>query len=525
MAAILRSALSMSAATALSRITGYARTMTQAAVLGTGAVANAYTLSNMLPTQLYELFMGGLLSSIFVPLLVERLTRAGEEDARRLTNALLTLIVPFLAVVTLLVFVFAGPLVNLLTAWGPSGDLSREEARQATSLAVLLFRVFALQILFYGLGAVATGILNSHRRFFLPTFAPVLNNLLVIASFALYALLVGVDPTLALYVLAGGVTAGTALMALALVPTMWGLGYRPRPQLGHPALLPTAKLAGPMVVLVAASVAFQAFGVYLATQFQAVAQLNYAFAVFSLPYGVFVVAIATALMPELSERHARGDDEGYRDTFSFGLRTMVFVVVPSAVGMVALANPIIGLLYQRGQFDAQDTRAVATLLVVYSVGLLGYSAYFFLVRAFYSRQNTLTPALLNVAIFLLYAALAYALSRVFEVLGVVLALSGAYAVLAVLGLLATRREIKRIDGRRLLRSTAKVLVAGAVMYAVARGGTAALGTGSDAAGRALILAVVGGASLAAYLGVAYALKTEELKAAVALLRRRGAAEG
>jgi putative peptidoglycan lipid II flippase len=346
---------------------------------------------------------------------------------------------------------------------------------------------------------------------------------MVIASFALYAVLVGVDPTLALYVLAGGVTVGTAIMALALVPTMWNLGYRPRPQLGHPALVPTAKLAGPMVVLVAASVAFQAFGVYLATQFQAVAQLNYAFAVFSLPYGVLVVAIATALMPELSERHARGDNEGYRDTFSFGLRTMVFVVVPSAVGMIALASPIIGLLYERGRFDAQDTRAVATLLVAYSVGLLGYSAYFFLVRAFYSRQNTKTPALLNVAIFLLYAALAYTLSRLLEVLGVVLALSIAYAVLAALGLLATRREIKRIDGRRLLRSTAKALVAGAVMYAVASGGAMVLGTGSDAVGRVLVLAVIGGASLAAYLGVAYALKTEELKSAVALLRRRRAA--
>jgi putative peptidoglycan lipid II flippase len=525
MFAILRSALTMSAATTLSRITGYARTVTQAAVLGTGAVANAYTLSNALPTQLYELFMGGLLSSILVPLLVERLTRHGEDDARRLTNALLTAILPFLAFMTLLGFIFAGPLVNLLTAWEPSGDFSRQEAREATALATLLFRVFALQILFYGVGALATGVLNSHRRFFLPTFAPVLNNLLVIASFALYALLAGIDRTLALYVLAAGVTVGTAVMALALLPTLWGLGYRPRPQLGHPALLPTARLAGPMVVLVAASVAFQAFGVYLATQFKAVAQLNYAFAVFSLPYGIFVVAIATALMPELSERHARGDDEGYRDTFSFGLRTMVFVVVPSAVGMIALSNPIIGLLYQRGQFDAQDTAGVATLLVSYSVGLLGYSAYFFLVRAFYSRQNTKTPALLNVVIFLLYAALAYGLSRIFGVIGVVLALSLAYAVLAVLGLFATRREIKRIDGRRLLRSTAKVLAAGAAMYAVAWGGTAVFGTGSDALGRALILTAVGGASLAAYLGVAYLLRAEELRSAVALLRRRRAAEG
>jgi putative peptidoglycan lipid II flippase len=184
MAATLRSMLPMSATTTLSRITGYARIVTQAATLGTGAVANAYTLSNALPTQINELFMGGLLSSIFVPLLVERLTQHGEEDARRLTNALLTLIMPFLGIVALLGIFFAEPLVALTTAWGPTEDFSRQEAQEATSLAVLLFRVFALQILFYGVGAIATGVLQSHRRFFLPTFAPVLNNLIVIAYLA-----------------------------------------------------------------------------------------------------------------------------------------------------------------------------------------------------------------------------------------------------------------------------------------------------------------------------------------------------
>jgi putative peptidoglycan lipid II flippase len=524
MAAILRAMLSISAATVLSRATGYARWMAQAAVLGTTIVADAYTVSIILPSLIYELFLGGIVYSIFIPVLVERMTTHGEEDARRLTNALFTLVLPVMAALALVGIVFAEPFVALFTDWGAE-ELPPAEAERAVDLAVLFFRIFAVQMLFYGVSSIATGVLQSHRRFFLPTFAPVLNNLCVISSFALYALLVGVDQTVALYVLAGGVTVGTAIMALALVPTMWSLGYRPRPQLGHPALLTTARLAGPMVVLVAASVAFQAFGVYLATQFEAVAELNYAFAVFSLPYGVFVVAIATALMPELSERHARGDNEGYRDTFSFGFRTMVFVVVPSAVGMIALSNPIVGLLYQRGEFEAQDTGRVATLLVAYSVGLLGYSAYFFLVRAFYSRQNTKTPALLNVVIFVLYAALAYGLSRVLEVVGVVLALSIAYAVLAIMGLAATRREIKRIDGRRLLRSTAKILAAGAVMYAVARGGAALLGPGSDTLGRALIVAVVGAASLAAYLGVAYALKTEELESAAALLWRRRAAEG
>jgi len=271
---------------------------------------------------------------------------------------------------------------------------------------------------------------------------------------------------------------------------------------------------------VAASVGLQLFANYLATQFNAAAQIAYAFTVFSLPYGVFVVAIATALMPELSEKHSRGDDDGYRDDFSFGLRMTALVVVPASVGMISLANPIVGLLYERGRFDARDTQTVAALLAAYSVGLLGYATYFFLVRAFYSRQNTKTPALLNAILLGVYVVLAYGLTRVVGVTGVALALSGANAGLALVGLLAMRREIKRLGGRRLLRSLAKMLAAGVVMYAVAWGGTAILGVGSGALERIFILAVVGGGSLAAYLGVAFLLRTEELKPAVALLHRR-----
>ena len=520
MTAILRSVLSISVATILSRATGYARWMAQAAALGAGYVADAYTASILLPSLIYELFMGGILYSIFIPVLVDRITRVGEEDARRLTNALFTLVLPLMVILSLVGIVFARPLVLLLTDW--QSGLPPAQAERTVDLAVLFFRIFILQMFFYGISTIGTGVLQAHRHFFLPTFAPVLNNLLVIASFVAFYLLKDVDLTLAFYVLAAGVTAGVAVMALALVPTMWSLGYRPRPQLGHPALLPTARLAGPMVVLVAASVGFQLFGAYLATGFEALSELNYAFTIFSLPYGVFVVAIATALMPELSEKYSRRDADGYRETFSFGLRMMVFVVIPSAVGLISLSVPIVGLLYEHGVFGPHATEAVAGLLVVYGAGLLGYSVYFFLVRAFYSRQNTKTPALLNVAIFLLYAALAYGLSLVWGVTGVVLALSIAYAVLAVLSLAAMRREIGRIDGGRLLRSLLKILVAGAAMYTVARTGTSLLGVGSDFAERLLVLVTVGGASLAVYVGVAFVLGVEELKSVAALLRRRSA---
>ena len=522
MSSLLRSILSISVATVFSRATGYARWMAQAAVVATGLVADAYMASILLPGLIYELFMGGILYSIFIPVLVDRITTHGEEDARRLTNALFTLVLPLMVVLSLVGVVFAEPLVLLVTNWQSAENLSPAEIGKVQDLAVLFFRILVLQTFFYGISTIGTGVLQAHRRFFLPTFAPVLNNLTVIASFVAYYFLRDDDRQLGLYVLAFGATAGVALMGLALVPTMLSLGYRPRPQFGHPALLLTARLAGPMVVLVAASVGFQLFGAYLATEFKALAALNYAFAIFSLPYGVFVVAIATALMPELSEKYSRGDADGYRDTFSFGLRTLAFVVVPSAVGMITLSEPVVGVLYEHLNFDAGDTQIVSRLLVIYGAGLLGYSVYFYLVRAFYSRQNTRTPAVLNVAIFLLYAVLAYGLSRVWEVTGVVAALALAYMALAVLSLAAMRRETGRLDGRRLLSSLLKVSVSGAAMYATASIGTSLFGTGSDFAGRLLVIVAVGGVSLAVYLGVAFLLGTEELRSVVGLLRRRSA---
>jgi len=522
MSAILRAVLSMSAATGLSRITGFVRTVVQAAILGTGVVAGAYTLSNTLPNQIFELFAGGLLSSVFVPILVERLSRHGTEDAHRLTDTLLTILLPFLALVVLLGVVFAGPLIEATTAWTASESLSTEGAKQTTDLAVLLFRVFAIQILFYGLISLSTGVLNSHRRFFLPTLAPVLNNLVVVASFSGYALLVPEHPATAVYLLASGTTFGVAAMAIILFPAVWRLGYRPRPRLGHPVLLPAARLAGPMVIFVAAAVGIQVVANYLGSRFDGVEKLWYAFTIFSLPYGVFVVSVATALMSELSERHSRDDPAGYSENLSFGLRAMAFVVVPASVGMAALAEPIVGLLYERGRFDAADTASVATLLAAYSVGLLGYATYFVLVRASYSRQNTRMPATLNVGLFLLYALLAYVLSEAMGLPGVALAFSLAYTLCALLCFAATRRQLGRLDGHRLLRSLAKILAAGAAMYFAAQLGLVLLGPGSGVFDRALILTTAGGASLAAYLGAASLLRTEELRLVVSLLRRRSA---
>ncbi len=526
MSVLFRSMLSISAATVLSRVTGFLRVAVQAAILATGVVANAYTVAALIPRLIYELFLGGIFYSIIIPLLVDRRTNNGEEDARRLTDTLFTLLIPLMGVAALIGFVSARPLVQLATDFGDAPDLSPAQVQEAADLAVLLFRIFVLQMVFYVISTLATGILQSHRRFFLPTFVPVLNNLIIVASFFAYDALDDRDPILAIYVLGIGVNIGIAAMALALVPSMWRLGYRFRPRFSHPALSDAARLAAPMLVLVAASVGVQFFANLFASQFAAIPDILYAFAVFSLPFGIFVVAVATALMPELSEKHSRGDADGYRETFSFGLRLVALVTIPSTVGLVVLAEPVVALLYERGDFGPADTANVATILVAYAVGLLGYGTYFFLIRAFYSRQNTMIPAFLNVALLLVYVALAYGLIQLTEsVTGVALALSGANAVIAVAGLAATRYQIKRIGGRVLLRSLAKILFAGGAMYAVARAGVALFGTGSGFFEQAVIVVVVGGASLATYVGAAFLLRVEELRFAAALLRRRRASTG
>ena len=510
----------MSAATSLSRITGYLRTMTQAAALGTGAVAGAYTLSNALPTQIYELFMGGLLSSILVPLLVERVSQNGERDAQRFISAVFTLAMPLLGILAVLGIFLAEPIILLTTDWPGSSTLSSGELGGRVELAVLLFRIFALQIVFYGAGALATGILNAHRRFFLPALAPVLNNLISIFSFAGYAFLAGRSPQTAVYTLAVGTTVGVAAMSFVLVPPALRLGYKPRLQFGHPALGAALRLAAPVIVFVAATVGVQVLANLFASRFDGVDELYYAFIIFLLPYGIFVVSIVTALVPGLSERYSQRDLSGYRSTLSFGLRTTLFVTIPALAALVALSTPLVGLLYQRGEFGPGDTRLVAAVLSAFAVGSPGYGIQLMLVRAFYARQNSAMPALLNVGLFVVFVGLAYTFSQTLGLVGVALGFSSAYTLLALCLLFAMRREIEGLQGVRLMRSLAKILVAGLAMYATARTGISFAGTGSSSLGGSLILLAVGGASFAAYLGVAFLLRSEELLAAASSLAKR-----
>ncbi len=393
----------MSVGTTLSRVTGYIRLSAQTAALGVSALGNTYATANTTPNIVYELVLGGILTSVFVPVFVEWLQKHGREEAWLVADRILTLALVVLAAVAILGAIFAPQIIRLYLS---ASDATDKEAQIA--LGAFFLRWFMPQIVFYGVGAVATGLLQAERRFAAPMFAPILNNLSVIATFGIYALLVGhgtasvegitfVEKT----VLAAGTTFGVAAMTLALWPSLRRLGFRwhLRFDWNHPAVRRLGKLALWVVVYVAANQLAYVAVIVFATGFSGNGYQIYAsaFILFQLPHAIVAVSIFTALLPPMSSRWADQDLDGLRTLFSRGIRDTLVVIVPAALGYIALAFPIVRLLLQHGRAQPGDIADIARTLQAFAVGLPFFSAFQLLTRTFYSMQDTRTPALVNVA--------------------------------------------------------------------------------------------------------------------------------
>ena len=464
----------MSVGTTLSRVTGYLRLSAQTAALGVSALGNSYTTANTTPNIVYELVLGGILTSVFVPVFVEWLQTHGREEAWLVADRVLTLTLVVLGVVAVLGAVFAPQIIRLYLL---RSDAPLKEAQ--IELGAFFLRWFMPQIVFYGVGAVAIGLLQAERRFAVPMFAPILNNLAVIATFGVYALLLGTgipsvkDITLAeRTVLGAGTTFGVAAMTVALWPALRRLGFRWRLRFdwNHPAVRRLGKLAGWVVVYVVANQVAYVIIIVLTGRFHAGYQVYAsAFILFQLPHAIVAVSIFTALLPAMSGRWSDGDPDGLRTLFSRGVRDTVVVVVPAALGYIALSVPIVRLLLQHGRAGAEAAELIARTLEAFAVGLPFFSAFQLLTRTFYAMQDTRTPALVNVAAAvvnvvadLLYLALGWGLP------GLALGHATSYVFATAVALIVLRRRLGRIDGRRILRTLvqvipASVLAAGAAL--------------------------------------------------------------
>lgn len=521
----------MSAGTALSRLTGFLRVAAMAYALGIveSRIADAYNIANTTPNIIYELALGGILSSAFVPVFVEWLEMRTREEAFHVARAVMTFAVVFLGAVMLVGMAASGIIVRAYTfrVQGP--------AQEATSALASFFLVwFMPQIVFYGVGAVATGLLNAHRRFAVPMFAPVLNNVLVIATFVLFAALPGpATPTpsgvtdLQRHVLAIGTTLGVVAMTLALWPSLRRIGFRWRwtLDLQHTGFRRIARLAGwSFVYVLINQVGYLIVIVLAAAQQGGYTAYVSAFIFFQLPHAIFAVSIMTALLPSMASRWAERDTQGLRALLSTGIRATAFILVPAAMGYFVLAEPIVRALLQHGVMTARSTELVASVLTFFAIGLFPFSAFQLCLRAFYAMQDTRTPALINLFAVALNTVVNLLLFPSLEVRGLALGHAIAYAFAATVAAIILRRRLGGLEERRLWSGLGQVAVAGAATLLaalVASRWTAAAAAGTWGATLQVLAGVLAG--VVAFVAVAWGMRMEEIglikRFLVARLRR------
>lgn len=518
--AVARSTAIMSLSTALSRVTGFVRTWATAYALGVTALAASYSIANNVPNLIYELAAGGVISSLFVPVFLERRKLDGEDGAWRYASSLFNLTVLILSIVAVLGTVFAEQVIRTQTF-----RIDREEAQLATDF----FRFFAIQVVAYGAGAVISGLLNAQRRFLWPALGPVFNNLVVIFTMLfLYVPLYGRDPDLAFVVLAVGTTLGVFAMFLVQVPSLIrsGVRYTFTIDLRHPGMRAMGRMAIPTVIYVATNVAAVSFrnAYALETSLEGPATLMYAWMFYQLPYGIFAVALATAIFTELSDAAGRRDWTAFKAQFAKGLRATALLIIPMAAMLIALSTPLISF-YRAGRFQAEDVPVVAEVLVWWAAGLFFFAAFMYVLMTFYSMQDTRTPMLTNLGLTVvqvgLYATLTTGLAgwAGLSLIGIPIA-DGVFHLLSFCALaVILRRRIGGYDIRGILSVFARMLLAAAV------GGTTAwwvsrLVASASLPASALIQVLVGGAiGLVVSYSLAWLLGVKEVAQGVTLARR------
>ena len=480
-----RTTVAMTAATVLSRVTGFGRVFALAYALSFTRLSDAYNLANTTPNIVYDLLLGGILAATLVPVFVDWLSRE-ESEAWEAISAVVTLAGVALVLVSATLAALAPVIIRIYTL-GIEGQASADQQAVATAL----LRLFAPQVFFYGLAALVGGLLNARGRMVAPMATPILNNVVVIGVLLALPHLTGslsigavrqAPATIALLGL--GTTAGVIVQAVTLVPFLRAnrCRLRVRWQPGHPAVRKVLHLsAWTFGYIVANQAALWLVLVLANVRAGDVSAYQAAYMFFLLPFAVVAVTVMTALLPELSARWLDGDRVGYRNGIAAGLSAISFWLVPAAVGYAILARPIVILALAHGALPPALALRTADVLTLFAVGLPGFGIFLFLMNGFQAMQDTKTMFLVYCAENGVNVGLAVLLHPVLGVRGLALAYSLAYTAGAACALRAIGR---RASGRiPIARSVARSGLAAALMACVVIltssvvGGTAGLRAG------------------------------------------------
>jgi len=511
--AVARAAAVVGVATLASRVFGFARDLVVARAFGAGPVTDAFFVAFRIPNLLRRLVAEGALSSAFIPVLTDYLTTRSRAETRAMLRAVVGAMLLLLAVLSVL-GVLASPWIVRAMAPGFFAD------PVLGGLTVTLTRIMFPFLFLVGTAAVVMGILNAHRHFLLPALAPVALNVGIIVA-ALWIAPRLAEPVIALAI---GVLLGGAGQIAVQLPALrhHDVPARPTLDLRHPAVRRVTRLMVPVAVGQSASQVGTLINTIIASFLTSgsVSYLYYADRLVEFPLGVFGIAVATAVLPTLSEQSARRDTRAVRETLSFAMRLATFVSLPAAIGLFVLREPIVRVLYQYGRFGPDQAAGTAGALAMYALGLVGFTGTKIGAQAFYALGDTRTPARISVASVAVNCALSALLAVPLGHVGLALATAVAATGNALALALLLRRRLPGGPVARARRAWLRILgVSGGLAFLLAAVWQwAPPPSGRIAEGAWLGAVIVGGG--VAYLAAHGALGSDEARLATAAIRRR-----
>ena len=522
-----RSTAFFSLATGASRVAGLVREIVAAGYFGVKGPMSAFTIAFQLPNLVRSLFADAALQAAFVPVFTEQLELNNRRDAFRLASTLILLITVVLGLVTAL-FILLAPL--LIPLFAPGFDQATEDL--TVGLSQLLFPI----LIMLGLSGIVAGVLNSYSRFAMFAIAPFFWNVAIIA------VLVGLAPAFPegeeIYAYAVGVLVGTALQLALLVWDMRNTPFRmklvfdwrsPLVKRVLILMLPVTISLGLININLLVNSIFGtlvdgsivAGGVVEPLGELAPAAIDKAFRIYMLPQGIFSVAVTTVIFPTLSRYAARRDYDDLRATMANGMRMIMLVLLPAAAAILVLSEPMVRLVYERGDFGPEQTPLVAEALFWFAFSLPVNGLFLILTRTFFSLQRPWVPTAISVLNLAITVAAAAAFYGPFGIGGIVAGTAIATAASVAAQMWVLRRQLGGIELPSLLDATLRITIASAVLAGVSYGIWHLL---DDALGRGTLaqiasLGVALGVGGAVYLGAILAMRVPEARQLLNLVRR------
>ena len=524
---IARAAGLMSVATLISRILGYAKDMILAAYFGASSKSDVFFVAFRIPNLLRELFAEGSMSSAFVPVLTETETNRGREASNRLVRATFIFISAVVGFLCVLGIIFAPAIVSVI-APGFTGD------RVKFDDAVLLTRIMFPFLLCISLASLVMGALNTRGVFFIPALAPALLNVVTMISVIFFASCFA-NPIVSVAI---GVTAGGLVQFLFQVPDFWKQGYTfisgksegGSEKLGIKTILqhPGLRRIGTLILPATMGMAVNQINIFVSTILASllatgsITYLYYSMRLVQFPVGIFGVAMGMAILPLLAQHAARKEFGMLKDDFSFALRLLFFITIPSMVGLIALRLPIVSTLFEHGEFGRAATLATADALMYYSFGIWAIVGVRTVTATFYSMQDTKTPV--KIAVCGVATNILFSLILMGPMLhsGLALANSIAATVNFILLFFFLRRKLGGIGTRRIMISFAKTCAAALLMglFGALLAGGAVWNAGGNTGTKAVILAALIAGSAGVYLIAARLFRSEEIEYLMTKVREK-----